>query len=351
MTSTGDSLPLSPVLSAAPITFFTDASVQSETRIMSAQSAKRGSLWISSSLMTPGGQTWSPSGSVSIEKKAELSRTLTRWSAILAVIGADVFGTLARWLPTLHGADDAVFCGIPADDRAANVAVGSSGGTAVISEYMSMLIVAGAANAGAADDFLSVAITTSATTVTMPKGLLHDAKVKDVTIAMGGATIVSPKTAVADYDTADSISLSVADSPAPISADIGVSGATRPFELNLGGSNTSEFNGLVTVSVDRSVPAGATNVRFYCIDEPTEVSAAVAGGTVTGMLPHFSTWTIVYDMPAVIIDDGDELPPSWNYVPQHQVRGSQTTTIMAVCAAAVAAIAVAIAAFVVVKKV
>lgn len=79
--------------------------------------------------------------------------------------------------------------------------------------------------------------------------------------------------------------------------------------------------------------------------------SAVAGGTVTGMLPHFSTWTIVYDMPAVIIDDGDELPPSWDYVPQHQVRGSQTTTIMAVCAAAVAAIAVAIAAFVVVKKV
>lgn len=134
-------------------------------------------------------------------------------------------------------------------------------------------------------------------------------------------------------------------------AGIGASGATRPFELNLGGSNTSEFNGLVTVSIDRSVPAGATNVRFYCIDEPTEVSAAVAGGTVTGMLPHFSTWTIVYDMPAVIIDDGDELPPSWNYVPQHQVRGSQTTTIIDVCAAAVAAIAVAIAAFVVVKKV
>jgi len=69
------------------MTFLKEASVQSDTRIMSVQSARRGSLWISSSLMTPGVQTWSPSGSASMEKNAELSRTLIRPIVIVVGLG------------------------------------------------------------------------------------------------------------------------------------------------------------------------------------------------------------------------------------------------------------------------
>jgi len=108
---------MSPVLSATSVTFLTEASVQSETRIMSAHSARRGSLWISSSLMTPGGQTWSPSGSASMEKNAELSRTLTRWPAMWAVIGADVFGTLAPMATNLSRPDDAALLNITAGNE------------------------------------------------------------------------------------------------------------------------------------------------------------------------------------------------------------------------------------------
>ena len=76
--STGDRRPMSPVFLAASSTFSRDSLEQSDTRIMSPQSASLGSSYFSSSLMTPGGQTWSSSGRTSIEKNAELSSTIMR---------------------------------------------------------------------------------------------------------------------------------------------------------------------------------------------------------------------------------------------------------------------------------
>ena len=73
--STGESLPRSPLFLAASSTLARDSLEQSETRTMSPQSARRGSSYFSSSLMTPGGQTCSSSGRASMEKNAELSRT------------------------------------------------------------------------------------------------------------------------------------------------------------------------------------------------------------------------------------------------------------------------------------
>ena len=55
--SIGDSLPSSPVLFAASSTFSRDSLVQSDILSMSPHSARRGSSKLSSSLMTPGGQT------------------------------------------------------------------------------------------------------------------------------------------------------------------------------------------------------------------------------------------------------------------------------------------------------
>ncbi len=53
----GDSLPASPVLLATSSTFSSDSSVQSDVLSMSPHSARRGSSKLSSSLMTPVGQT------------------------------------------------------------------------------------------------------------------------------------------------------------------------------------------------------------------------------------------------------------------------------------------------------
>lgn len=74
--STGDSLPASPVFTEASSTATRDSLEHSMTFIMPSQRERRGSPYFSSSLMTPGGQTWSSSGRESIEKKAELSRTI-----------------------------------------------------------------------------------------------------------------------------------------------------------------------------------------------------------------------------------------------------------------------------------
>ena len=213
----------------------------------------------------------------------------------------------------------------------------------VITATMSDAIKA-AAEATGADD-LSVSIETNAGKVTMPKDLIHDENVKDVTVNLAGASITLPKNAIAEADMADSISLSVEASAATVpAAALGNSQATAAFDLNLEGTNTTQFAAgtKATVTVEVDLPAGAINVRFYCIDEPTTVPATVAGNTATAALPHFSAWAIVYDMPADAADDGDELPPSWHYVPQQQARSSQTTMIVAACAAAVAAIAVAL---------
>lgn len=90
----------------------------------------------------------------------------------------------------------------------------------------------------------------------------------------------------------------------------------------------------VTVGVE--LPSGASNVRFFCITDGTFFNATYANGAVSGQLPHFSTWAIVYDLPADVNEDGDELPPSWHYVPQQQSEDNHTIMIVAACAAIVA---------------
>lgn len=114
--------------------------------------------------------------------------------------------------------------------------------------------------------------------------------------------------------------------------------------------DAERFNNPVTVSIERDIPADATNVRFFCIDNGDTVYAQVNGSTVTGDLWHFSSWAIIYDLPAdVMIIDGDDLPPTWHYVPQ-QTHHSSTTLIAATCAAAIAAIAIMLVALVVTRK-
>lgn len=132
--------------------------------------------------------------------------------------------------------------------------------------------------------------------------------------------------------------------PAVIDAVSGEGRTCRPtdsFEIVILGSHVASFNAPVTVSVDRAVPFDATNVMFYCIENGDTVPATVAVNIVSADLLHFSHWAVIYDVPAdVIVDDGDQLPPIWHYVPQQQASSSHTTTIMVAIAAAVAAIAV-----------
>ncbi len=66
---------MSPVLDAASLTRLRESSVGSRTRRMPFQRSGRSSPYFLSSLMTPGGQQHSPSGSWDMEKSAELSRT------------------------------------------------------------------------------------------------------------------------------------------------------------------------------------------------------------------------------------------------------------------------------------
>ncbi|KUE73902.1 hypothetical protein AUQ37_00890 [Candidatus Methanomethylophilus sp. 1R26] len=73
--STGESLPMSPVFVAASLTRLSESSLGSWTRRSPSQRSGLSSPYFLSSLMTPGGQQDSPSGSWDMEKSAELSRT------------------------------------------------------------------------------------------------------------------------------------------------------------------------------------------------------------------------------------------------------------------------------------
>jgi len=59
-----------------------------------------------------------------------------------------------------------------------------------------------------------------------------------------------------------------------------------------------------------SIPSDAYNIRFHCLDTGEYIDASYIGGNVTAQLGHFSTWAIVYDVPAKHSDDDDD---DYNY--------------------------------------
>ena len=70
------------------------------------------------------------------------------------------------------------------------------------------------------------------------------------------------------------------------------------------------FDNPVTVSMNFSIPSDAYNIRFHCLDTGEYIDASYIGGNVTAQLGHFSTWAIVYDVPAKHSDDDDD---DYNY--------------------------------------
>ena len=225
--------------------------------------------------------------------------------------------------------------------------------TAVVSESLVTAITDNVAGG----DTVTMDITAKTSAVEIPKTAFTDAKISDVTVAVNSgsaneASITLPAGFLAAGDVGQTVSISVTDSPRQADATAaGATAATAAFNLNLEGTATTEFEEDVTVSMAVDLPAGASNVKFYCLDNGTTVPARYANGTATGALPHFSAWAIVYDMPAdADVFDDDELPPTWHYVPQQQSSSSNTTMIVAACAAAVAAIAVALVMLNVVRK-
>ena len=231
----------------------------------------------------------------------------------------------------------------------AKVDINTSARKATVTDDLAAAIVDGAA----APIGLEVAAGTS--TVEMPSSLLNEANVSKVTVAVNkngadAATITIPRNAIDAGLLAANVSLSVSGSNlVPSAAAIGSSVATRAFELNIDGSDAERFNTPVTVSIDRDIPADATNIRFFCIDNGDTADAQVNGDTVTGSLWHFSHWAIVYDLPANEVVGGNDLPPAWHYVPQ-QTHHSSVPLIAAACGAAVAAIAVILVALVAFKR-
>jgi|GEM_PF-1535069 len=231
----------------------------------------------------------------------------------------------------------------------ATVAISTSTQKATVTDDLAAAIVNGAAAP------IGLEVTARTATVEMPSSLLNDANVSKVTVAVNGnganaATITIPRNAIGATLLADNVSLSVNGSNlVPTAAAIGSSVATQAFELNIGGSDAEMFNAPVTVSIDRDIPADATNVRFYCIDNGDTADAQVNGNTVTGELWHFSHWAIVYDLPENAVAGGDDLPPMWHYVPQ-QTHHSSMPLIAAACAAAIAAMAIALVALVAFKR-
>lgn len=231
----------------------------------------------------------------------------------------------------------------------ATVAISTSTQKATVTDDLAAAIVNGAAAP------IGLEVTARTAAVEMPSSLLNEANVSKVTVAVNGnganaATITIPRNAIGAALLADNVSLSVNGSNMmPTAAAIGSSVATQAFELNIGGSDAEMFNAPVTVSIDRDIPADATNVRFYCIDNGDTADAQVNGNTVTGELWHFSHWAIVYDLPENAVAGGDDLPPMWHYVPQ-QTHHSSMPLIAAACAAAIAAMATALVALVAFKR-
>ena len=231
----------------------------------------------------------------------------------------------------------------------ATVTISTSTQKATVTDDLAAAIVNGAAAP------IGLEVTARTTAVEMPSSLLNEANVSKVTVAVNGnganaATITIPRNAIDAGLLAANVSLSVNGSNlVPSAAAIGSSVATRAFELNIGGSDAEMFNAPVTVSIDRDIPADATNVRFYCIDNGDTADAQVNGNTVTGELWHFSHWAIVYDLPENAVDGGDDLPPMWHYVPQ-QTHHSSMPLIAAACGAAIAVMVIALVALVAFKR-
>jgi len=231
----------------------------------------------------------------------------------------------------------------------ATVAISTSAQKATVTDDLAAAIVNGAAAP------IGLEVTARTAAVEMPSSQLNEANVSKVTVAVNGnganaATITIPRNAIGAALLADNVSLSVNGSNlVPAAAAIGSSVATQAFELNIDGSDAKRFNSPVTVSIDRDIPANATNVRFYCIDNGDTADAQVNGYTITGELWHFSHWVIIYDLPANAVVEEDDLPPTWHYVPQ-QAHHSNMPLIAVACGAAIAAIATILVALVAFKR-
>lgn len=141
----------------------------------------------------------------------------------------------------------------------------------------------------------------NAPSVCIPKDFLDDKKFNSVTIKFGSgsygtATVKVPSDALKDSDLSECFAITVKDSDAQESA----------FELEITGSLTTKFDSKVTVTIGTSLPSDAYNIRFHCLDTGEYIDASYTGGNVTAQLGHFSTWAIVYDVPAKHSDDDDD---------------------------------------------
>jgi hypothetical protein len=224
-------------------------------------------------------------------------------------------------------------------DAAVSVTLTSASNTAVVSQSVAESILSAVDAVGA--DSADIGFSTASKEISVPQALFDDVRTKDMTLSVNSdsanpAAITFPSGSVTT--TGEAVSLSV------------TSGADS-FEISITGAE-SEFAQDVSMSYAVDIPDNATGIMVRCLETGEEFPVDYDGTYATFGLPHFSTWTIVYVLPADAdaIDDGDELPPTWHYVPQQQSSSSNTTMIVAACAAAVAAIAVALVMLNVVRK-
>lgn len=160
---------------------------------------------------------------------------------------------------------------------------------------------------------VSLDLTVATPAVVIPKSVMNNDTISDITVTVNqgssnGAVIIIPSNALAAADIGETFSVSVTESAAQVvPSAIGGSSSTAAFDLNIIGTATTEFQSSVTVSMTVELPAGANNVRFYCIDNGDVVDATYSDGVATASLGHFSAWTIVYDKPVIIIEDDDDI--------------------------------------------